>query len=74
MRSTHMLVGFALLLAATQCGVPALLRSFAADGKERWHLDVEERFAVKYCYRQYKSQTDVDYCLLRAAHLPRRDG
>jgi hypothetical protein len=74
MRSAHMLAGFALLLAATQCGAPAFLRSATIDGKERWHRQVEERFAVRYCYRQYKSQTDVDYCLLRAAHLERRHG
>jgi len=26
---------------------------------------VDERFAVKFCYRQYTNQTDVAHCLLR---------
>jgi len=31
--------------------------------------DVDERFAVKYCYRQYRDQRDIDSCVLRNANL-----
>jgi hypothetical protein len=74
MRSTVTLACLAVLLIAMQCS--ALMRSWssASSGTELWRLDIEERFAVRYCYRQYKDQTDIGYCLLRAAHLPRRGG
>lgn len=32
-------------------------------------VDVERRFAIKFCYRQYTNQTDVNHCLLRNARL-----
>jgi len=31
--------------------------------------DTERQFAIKFCYRQYTNQTDVNLCLLRNAHL-----
>jgi hypothetical protein len=31
--------------------------------------DIEQRFAIKFCYRQYTNQTDVNQCLLRNARL-----
>jgi hypothetical protein len=74
MRSTVMLACLVLLVVGTQCNAPGFLSSSASDGEARWRLGIEERFAIRYCYRQYNNQTDVDYCLLRAAHLPRRQG
>jgi ubiquitin C-terminal hydrolase len=73
MRSTVTLACFAVLLVGIQCSAPVHLRSSVSNGEEHWRLEVEERFAVKYCYRQYKDQADINYCLLRAAHLPRRN-
>jgi len=32
-------------------------------------VDIDRRFAIKFCYRQYTNQTDVNHCLLRNAHL-----
>jgi hypothetical protein len=32
-------------------------------------IDIDRRFAIKFCYRQYTNQTDVNHCLLRNAHL-----
>jgi hypothetical protein len=32
-------------------------------------VDVDRRFAIKFCYRQYTNQTDVNHCLLRNAHF-----
>jgi hypothetical protein len=31
--------------------------------------DIDRRFAIKFCYRQYTNQTDVNHCLLRNAHM-----
>ena len=72
MRSTVTLACLAVLFVALQCSAVMRPWSSTFNGKEPWRLDIEERFAVKYCYRQYKDQTDIGYCLLRAAHLPRR--
>jgi hypothetical protein len=32
-------------------------------------VDSDRRFAIKFCYRQYTNQTDVNHCLLRNARL-----
>jgi hypothetical protein len=32
-------------------------------------VDIDQRFAIKFCYRQYTNQTDVNHCLLRNARL-----
>jgi hypothetical protein len=64
------------IMIATVVAIVAL----AEIGMARWSsvervaevvstVDVDRRFAIKFCYRQYTNQTDVNHCLLRNARL-----
>jgi hypothetical protein len=70
MRSLAMIATLVMLLAVSVCGVarnPAI-----PAGEAGVRANVEERFAVRYCYRQYRNQTDINDCLTRTANLSRR--
>ncbi len=67
---TIMLVGALVgLVVLAHFGISARLPSEhrAADAAQQ--RDVGERFAIKYCYGQYRNQTDVDRCLMRNTQL-----
>jgi hypothetical protein len=71
MRSLAMIATLVMLLAVSVCGMPRNSAIPAAETGVRAKL--EERFAVRYCYRQYRHQTDVNDCLTRTANLSRRN-
>jgi hypothetical protein len=65
---------------ATMTAVLVAIVALAEIGMTRWSsqervaeaasmVDIDRRFAIKFCYRQYTNQTDVNHCLLRNAHL-----
>jgi hypothetical protein len=69
MRSVAMIATLMMLLAVSVF-MPRNSALRAGGGGVR--ASVEERFAVRYCYRQYRNQTDVNDCLMRTANLSRR--
>jgi hypothetical protein len=73
MRAAVKYASLVMSLLVTQCGVPSTPSAAKPSGERVSRAAVEERFAVKYCYRQYTNQTDVNYCLLRTAPPPQRD-
>jgi hypothetical protein len=71
MRSVAMIATLVMLLAVSVCGMPR--NSAIPAGEAGVRANVEERFAVRYCYRQYRNPTDINDCLMRTANLSRRD-
>jgi hypothetical protein len=70
MRSVAMIATLMMLLAVSVCVMPR--NSAIPAGEAGLRANVDERFAVRYCYRQYRNQTDITDCLTRTANLSRR--
>lgn len=69
MRTTGMATVLMAIVALAECGVSQLSAPEIHAGEDSATAHVEERFAIRFCYRQHTNQTDVNQCLLRNAHL-----
>jgi hypothetical protein len=62
-RTTYSLLAGALLLASAS--VPLLAATCTPAPASAQRAAAEQRFALSYCYNQYRSQDDVTRCLAR---------
>jgi len=72
MRTAMMIAAFVAIVALADLGVTHWW-SMGRVAEVAPTLDIERRFAIKFCYRQYTNQTDVNHCLLRNANLASRE-
>jgi hypothetical protein len=69
MQTTVLATVFVAIIALAECGLTRVSGpEIPADGVGP-ASNVEERFAIRFCYRQHTNQTDVSHCLLRNAPL-----
>jgi hypothetical protein len=60
---TAALVAILALISVTQWPSAARVTEVVSTA------EIDQRFAIKFCYRQYSNQMDVNHCLLHYAHL-----
>jgi hypothetical protein len=70
MQTTVVATVLVVIVALAECGFTRVTAPDIRAGGDGSAVNVEERFAIRYCYRQHSNQTDVNECLVRNAHLP----
>lgn len=69
MQTTVLATVLVAIVALAECGISRVSAPDMHVGEAGSPARVEEKFAVRFCYRQHTNQTDVSQCLLRNANL-----